>query len=253
MRHRLFVQSEPTLLSGITKSTQTKYKDWVSETEANVDAAALSLSQALYTRLFGANTNPDASLVLPTALLDQYVETHTDVWVETAEHHAGRYASATPGVLTHPSAVPLDLASDLSRDKKLSGDIGGVIGEGLFAAMLEQQYHRTPDHYIHLKPRYRKRFPDFAVIDPGPILGPLLAGTGTHGPADLVPAEVKTASRVEQPGGMKLQIKKALVQLLSFWQLVREKAPIGPSILFLAVLNPNPPVQSYDLVLIHGR
>ena len=255
MTHRLFVYHEPTLLSGIPPATApADYADWARQTTDNAGATALALSQKIYPNVLGGKGAPSHTFSLPTTLLDQYVETHTDVWVETAEHHAGIYASANPTGLVHPSVVPPDLTGDLSREKKLSGDIGGVIGEGLFVAALERAYGLSPNDYVHLKPRYRKRFPDFAVIHPGATLGPLLTGaTGAYGPPDLIPAEVKTVSRVKRAGGMKGQIAKALVQLLSFWELVRSAASIGPSMLFLAVLNPDPPVQSYDLVVIHGK
>lgn len=242
------------MLSGLPPaSVAISNQKWTAETLKNAKGYALSLSRTVYDATLGGQGTPLATVSLAPADLDFYVSTHTDVWVETAEHHASLYASSGVPQLVHPNAVPPSLIGDLSSKKKLSGDVGGVIAEGLLVAALRHAFACSDEDYVHLSSRHRKRFPDFAIVHPGPVLGAHLYGAAVHGPPDLVPAEVKMAARVDRRGGIGGQIAKGLVQLVSFWQLVRAATPPGPSILFLAVRNPKPPVRSYDLALIHGQ
>lgn len=263
MNHRLYLFQESTLFSAHFRPGMNATAGWARNAERAVDHASRVLAEVIFDDVFGGNRPEDASFALSSKRLDYYVDLYLDRWIETTALHASLYArtgrQAQPTIQS-TAYVPPGMPGTISELKGLSGDISGAVGEGLFVATMREYFKLGQSDFVHIKPKQRKRFPDFAILNPSTRLwAAMQQATGNSGtsssvntpPSGFIPAEVKTVSTVDSATDIKSKLRYAIVQVLSFWLSIRGATSIGPSILFVAMRNTN--LGTYDLALIHGQ
>lgn len=254
MYHELYVYHDPRLVRRLLLNVPTAPGHRAAMITKRAHQTARYWANRVYNDTVGTRCAPFHRFALPQAALDVYVGMYVDRWVVTAGRHSGLYARtpeiARPAV-NPPTLPPPTLARYLSDRKGLSGDISGAIGEALFVATLRDVFHLADGDFAHLRPKDLKQFPDFTIITPSAAFQTALLNPHYPGTPILLPAEVKTVSKVEKPSDITPRIKDALVQLVSYWDIIGGGAVGGVSVVFVALLNLDQ--ASYDLAMIYGH
>lgn len=194
-----------------------------------------------------------------------FANLHIDQWISYVGPHAARYARAQvspPGSIVLPAqALPQIVDNHKADIKALNRGMLGVIGEALLVASLHHLGH-TRNDFIQLKIDNKKRFPDFAVVQPSSVLSQQFPSSSM--PVDYLPIEVKTSGngrKVLKNGSASTQpsvlqpLMQAAMQTLSFWETADSLAGTnrgpGPSIIFIASRDLH--LQTFNLFLVTGH
>lgn len=256
MDYSLFILKSPTKLNSIPPATadyNQDYKEWSAQTIDNIKPTTKRVREKIYEAVTERNTGASEydihEVSIPECVLNDYVEHFADVLLENPGRHAKLYASDNWDPIDSPNSVPSAIENRLSEEKSLSGDMGGVIGEGLFVSVLTRHFQIEKKFLAHLAPGNERRFPDFGVISLSSDLQQCIDAPSSGQLSYVLPVEVKSKATFTQPSHLTSQLNNAFAQLLSFWQ---QMGAIGgkkhPGMIFCALRNPEN--QSYDLVIV---
>ncbi|PAP76376.1 hypothetical protein [Rubrivirga marina] len=197
--------------------------------------------------------------------VSRFANLHVDQWISHVGPHASQYAreiDRPPGSIVLPGGALPQVVEDHKADVKAPNrGMLGVIGEALLVAALDVLGHGRDD-FVQLKISNKKRFPDFAIVNPSGTLQSLFPASSL--PVDYLPVEVKASGngrKVRKNGKPSKQpsvlgpLKEAAMQTLSFWKTVDALAKTnrgpGPSVIFLASRDLYR--RTFNLFLITGR
>lgn len=256
MKYSLFILKRSINLNNIPPAEadyNQNYKQWSDQTIDNIKPATVIVREDIYKAVTERDKNASEydihDVRIPEFVLNDYVERFADVLLETPGRHAKLYASDNWDPIDTPSSVPSAIENRLSEEKSLSGDMGGVIGEGLFVSMLIQHFQMEENDFAHLDPGNERRFPDFGLIRLSQDLKQCIEAPSSGQLSYVFPVEVKSKASFTQPSNLTGQLNSAFAQLISFWE---QMGSMGggqhPGMIFYALRNPD--AQTYDLVII---
>jgi len=186
------------------------------------------------------------SLSFKEKLVNDMAAMHADTWIEGVALHTMEYSTKTKS--DRPDHHVLDEAGNRNvRNKRISGDVSGVIGETLFSVVLREHYEMDEySDYCHLIKPNRMRYPDFGIIKPSSLFIEEMKNRSvfTHYSNITIPCEVKTFSSFEYKPLDR--IRDAADQLVSFWY--SKKLTEGVGVICIPILNTDN--GSYDLFFV---
>lgn len=187
---------------------------------------------------------PDESLMYSQRLINDMAEMHADTWIEGVGLHTVEYSTTTKRPTHHTITTS---GSKAVTNKRISGDVSGVIGETLFSVVLREHYKMNEySDYSHLTKPNTLRYPDFGIVDPSDEFKDEMScqGVFVHYSGFTIPCEVKTFSHFAYKPLDR--IRDAADQLVSFWY--NKSLVKGVGMICIPILNRSN--GSYDLYLV---
>lgn len=188
--------------------------------------------------------SPDETLPYSERLINDMAEMHADTWIEGVGLHTVEYSTTTKRPTHHTITTS---GSKAVANKRISGDVSGVIGETLFSVVLREYYKMSEySDYSHLARPNNLKYPDFGIVDPSDkFKGEMLhRGVFDHYSGFTIPCEVKTFSDFTYKPLDR--IRHATDQLVSFWYNKGLVKAVG--MICIPILNTSS--GSYDLYLV---
>lgn len=216
--------------------------------DPSVDSLADTLSKPV-ARCLKARSGSTCDYTINPKSFDAVAHMHTDVWVDTSALHATLYTHNVKPSIPLPSASISYDPNSISRVRNFSGNVSGVIGEASFAWLMRYHYGIDSGHMVHLRPikgaKHLARYPDFEIHNPTSSFLGDVPHVINHRTLFPFPCEVKGVTSPTR-SNIKGQLKKAIVQLCSYWTF--QGRPHCSGLISIALRNER--AKAYDIVFV---